>query len=348
VPDKPFRYAIELPVEALWLRPIRVAAAAGEASRVSEQLTQVGLDLIRDVRQAFADVLLAHGQVQVAQEAVRIRGQISDFAQARLKAGDISPQEADAARVDALQARQDLERTHYDVLLSEERLRNLLALGRDRRPLILDPVTRPAAPIADIVSLGNAATRTRPDALAAEQSVAAATERLRLSRLSWVRLVGIGDATAGRRIGHELGPGFRVGVPIFDRGQGNIARAEAELERAERQRAAIHDQIILEVHQAHQRYEQARKELEILEDQVLPRTRESIQRAERAYREGGTPYVIVLESTRQILVSLTRRELLQANLRRARADLERSLGRRLDSPPPRAALGLPFVEECQP
>jgi cobalt-zinc-cadmium efflux system outer membrane protein len=341
VPDKFFRYAFELPVEALWLRPIRVAAAAREADRVSEQLTQAGLDLIRDVRQTYADVLLAKGQFTVAEEAVRIRGQISELAEARLKAGDISPQEAATARVDALQAQQELKRARYDISLAEERLKNLLAIGMDRRPLALDARIPPPMPVLDADVLATEAASTRPDALAAAQSVAAAAERLRLSRLSWVRVTGIGDATAGQRTGHELGPGFRVTVPIFDRNQGNIARAEAELERAQRQQTTVRNQIILDVHQAHFLYEQAQAELDILDGQVLPKAREAIQRSERAYREGATPYVVVLEATRQILVSLSRREQLQANLRRARAELERSVGRRLELAPPCAILGTP-------
>lgn len=62
VSDKPFKYAAEFPVEAVWLRPIRVAAAERESQRVCHRLTQLGLDLIRDARQAYADVSLAHGR----------------------------------------------------------------------------------------------------------------------------------------------------------------------------------------------------------------------------------------------------------------------------------------------
>src|SRR5262245_54753401 len=60
---KPFKYALEFPLEALWLRPIRVAVAERESARVCAQLTQLGLNLIRDVRQAYADWLLARGSL---------------------------------------------------------------------------------------------------------------------------------------------------------------------------------------------------------------------------------------------------------------------------------------------
>src|SRR5262249_30558217 len=48
-PLKPFKYYFEFPIEALWLRPIRVKAAKWEWQRVEKRLVQSGLDLIRDV-----------------------------------------------------------------------------------------------------------------------------------------------------------------------------------------------------------------------------------------------------------------------------------------------------------
>jgi len=332
VSDKPFKYLVDMPIEAFWLRPIRVAAAGREADRVCERLTQSALDLIRDVRQTYADVLLAQGRREVAEEAVRIRSRIAELAQARLEAGDSSGQEAATARIDALQAQQDLTRIRYDVDLAEERLRNLLALGSDRTPLSLSAVSPPLRADLDADELTAEATETRPDALAAEQAVAAACERLRLSRVGWVRLLGMLDATSGRDKGHEFGPAFRVTLPIFNRNQGGIARAEAELTKARRQCETIHNQMVLDVHQAHDRYLQAQAELEILDKQVRPEVESAIQRMDQAYREGHVPYVVVLETTRQLLDSRVRQHQLHAEVRRAWADLERSVGRHLDEP----------------
>lgn len=332
VSEKPFKYLIDVPIEAFWLRPIRVAAARREAGRVCERLTQSALDLIRDVRQAYADVLLAKGRLDVAQEAVRIRSRIAELAQARLEAGDISGQEAATARIDALQAQQELTRFRYDVDLAEERLRNLLALGSDGSPLSLSEVLPPLRADVDAEQLTAEATATRPDALAAEQAVTAACERLRLSRLGWVRLLGMLDATSGRDKGHEFGPAFRVTLPILNWNQGGMARAEAEWTKASRQRATIRNQIVLDVHQAHYRYNQARAELEVLDKQVRPEVETAIQRMEKAYRDGHVPYAVVLETTRQLLDSRVRQHQLHAEVRRAWAELERSVGRHLDEP----------------
>ena len=330
VTDKPYKYALDFPLEALWLRPIRVAAAEREVERVTQRLTQAGIDLIRDTRQAYADAVLAHGRRAVFADAVKIRGRIGSLAKARLDAGDISPQENATALIDSHRAQQDFSRTQFDIGIAEERLRNLMGVSIDRTPLQLQTTPRvyPAAPEIDLLVMD--ATESRPDALAAAQFSASAAERLRLARIGWVRFLGILDATSGRNTGHEFSPAFRTTLPIFNWNQGGISRAEAELERAERQRQTVNNQIIMDVHQSHLRYAQAQAELEILNQQVRPEVESAIRRTDRAYQEGNTPYVVVLQTTQQLLDSRFREVQLQADLRRAWSDLERSVGRHLD------------------
>ncbi len=329
IPDRPFRYAFDFAIESLWLRPIRVKAAAGEADRTASRLAQAGLDLMRDTRQAYADVVLANERVRVAGEGVTFRGKIAELAAARQKAGDISPQEAATAKIDALQAEQDAARVGYDVPVLAERLRNLMGVGRYRGPLRLDPSPAPPCGTFDVDALTADALATRPDAMAATQAVAAAQERVRIAKLGWVRVLGIGDATSGRRNGNELGPGLRVTIPLFNRNEGGIARAEAELERAVRNRQTVANQIVLDVQRAYQQYQQACAEREVLLTKVRPEVDENVRRAQAAYREGNVPYQIALETTRQLLDSLLREAVLTGDLRRAWAELERSAGRRL-------------------
>lgn len=331
VSEKPFKYVFDFPLEALWLRPIKIAAAEREEARICEKLSQAALDLIRDVRLAYADTLLAQGKLRVSEEAIAVRTSIANAAQVKLDAGETSPQESVTANLDLLQAKQDAVKTRFDVSVAEEKLRHLMGLGLDRTPLRLEPLATPLRSDLDAESLAGDAVATRPDAQAAEQNAAAAAERLRLARINWVRFLGIGDATSGRDKGHELGPAFRVTLPIFNWNEGNIARAEAELEKAERQRDTIRDQILYDVHAADYHYRQARYEMEILTRQVRPEAEAAIRRAELAYKEGNTPYVVVLETTRQLLDSRLREEQLKSDLHRAWAELERAAGRRLEA-----------------
>jgi len=333
VTDKPFKYLFDFPIESLWLRPIRVKAAARDADRAGERLTQAGLDLIRDVRVAYADVVLARDRQRVAAEALKLRGEIAEFAAKRLRAGDFSEQEATTSKIDALIAQQDAVRVGYDIPVAEERLRNVLGLGLLRGPLTLDPSPVPGRQTLDVDRLTLDALATRPDALAAASLVQAAQARVQFNKVAWVRLLGLGDATSGRVLGHEFSPAFRVTLPLFNVGQGGTARAEAELQRAQRNQQTVANQIILDVQRANLLFQQAAAEHDFVLNTVRPEVETAIRLAQAAYRVGGATYLIVLEVSRQLLDNYLREATLQADLRRTWAELERSVGRKLPPAP---------------
>jgi cobalt-zinc-cadmium efflux system outer membrane protein len=327
--DKPFKYLIDFPIEALWLRPLRVKAAAAENERATARLTQAALDLIRDTRQAHSDLQLARDRVRVAERAVAVRERIAELAEIRQKAGEASALEVSTARIEALRATQDLTPVRYEVTVAQERLRNLTGLSGFSFALV--PEVTPVEPLTDapVEELVAEAVESRPDALAADHALRAAAERLRLARIGWVRLLGLLDATSGRVTGHEFGPALRMTVPIFNRNQGGIARAEAEREQFDRRRQTVHNQIVMDVRTAFARYKQSRTELEFLQLKTRPEVELALRRAEAAYKEGNATYLIVLETNRQLIDTYAREAQLHADLRRAWAELERATGRRL-------------------
>src|SRR5262249_13775310 len=128
---------------------------------------------------------------------------------------------------------------------------------------------------------------------------------------------------------HELGPAVRFTIPIFNQGQGLIARADADLEAIDRRRQTVHNQIVMDVRTAFARYQQTRAELDYLRQYTRKEAEGAFKRAELAYKEGSVAYLIVLETIGQFIDTAAREALLTAALRRAWAELARSGGRRL-------------------
>ena len=108
-----------------------------------------------------------------------------------------------------------------------------------------------------------------------------------------------------------------------------IARAEAELDQLERRKLTVHNQIVQDVQTAFARYQQSRAELDALKGKTRPEVEAAIKRAQAAFEKGGVTYLLVLETNRQLIDTYAREAQLYADLRRAWAELERSLGRRL-------------------
>lgn len=326
-------------VDALWLQPVRVKAAELDLDRVSQTMVQNGLDVIRDVRVAHASLLLAQEQAKVAKEAESLRSQIAELAQKRLDAGDISELEATTSRIDALQAQATASRAVQDVELARQQLRTLigLAMNGDSVDAVSDTGLSVSPHDADML-LGTALAM-RPDLRAAEISIEAACERVGLAHKQFMNLDAIYDANGSGNRGFESGPGLRFTIPIFNRNQGGIAIADAQVQRAARQYVTVRDRVTLEVRTAHTQLEQARQNLQLVRNEILPALQQTQELARRNYENGGAPYFLVLQTTTQYLDARTRELQLEADMRRAVAELERGVGTKLIASTPSASEG---------
>lgn len=326
------QYTLYAPIESYLLRPTRVKVANREYHRIGEQLVQNGLNLVRDVRVAYADWALANEQASLASESQDIRNQISQLTSDRLQQGDISELESIAAKIDALNSKATFRFQVESVNIAEARLATLIGLPRLDQSLTPGKLSSPDLPIQSEEELVQEALACRPDLHAAIWSVAAAQERSRLARWLWLRLDGVVDVREGSGAS-RTGSGLRFDVPIFNRNQGGIMRADWELNSALHNRDAISDQIVADVRTGYRQLKQAFENLEILKSEVEPALHDAIHIAEKSYSAGGSDYLIVLEMTNQYIIAKGQILAQTAACNRAVAELERSVGRSFTTPP---------------
>jgi len=326
---KPFEFALQAPIEAIWQRPRRVAAARLNLEQVSSALVQNGLDLARDVRLAYADLGLAEQKAQIARESSGLRARIAELTELRYKAGDISEMEALAVRSEARSFEEQAVLLEREVDTARERLRLLMGLRRDETSFHAAPGPVEAPHSAAWKGLMEAAMSSRPDLRAAELSIQAAAERARWERSRIMALVApILSIKEVGTSGVRVGPGISVDLPLFNRNQGAVSRADVEVVRATLRYGALLDRIELEVREARLQLERALVSLGKIRDEVLPGVEEVIRLAERAYTVGDASYLYWLEASRQIYDVRSREAEALAALRRARAQLEHSIGRK--------------------
>jgi cobalt-zinc-cadmium efflux system outer membrane protein len=351
---KQLEFTTSLPLEVFWQRPRRVAAAETDLARVAESLVQTGLNLVRDVRVAHTDLVLADERARIASESLRQRSEIAQIVQARLRLGDISELETSAARIDARQAEELATRTNSEVRLARDRLRFVLGMGVSDEPLDLvassssvptrvgqnldvpASVPSPLNTQANDPGLNDLVTEAlaaRPDLRAAELAIEAAGKRARWERSRIFSISAILDANAKGTKGFEAGPGVQAELPILNRNRGGISRAEAEIERAARQYVAVRHRIVLEVEEAHRQLLQARATLQSLRNHILPQIAEDIRISQRAYAAGDVAYLFVLETSRRLYDFRLQEADASAGVHRATAQLERAVGGKLREQP---------------
>ncbi len=329
--SKQLEFTANLPVEALLLRPHRMDAAKLECERVSALLVQGGLDLVRDVRMAYTDLVLARQRARIAGESAALHRKIAEFFEARLRAGAVSELEASTARIEALQAQRESVRLSRQIQLVEQELRALLGFGIPGRALeFREEALNIPGQLETEEELLEDAFLNRPDLRAAELAVDAAAERAGLADWEFIVASALVDANEEGKDGFEIGPGLQVEVPLFNWNQGGRARARAELERAARRFVTLRHRITREVGEGRSRFLQASEEWNCWRLEILPSLESTRRRAEKAHEKGETSILPVLQVSKKFLEGRLREAEAAADLRRARAQLERSLGFRLE------------------
>ena len=332
VGPKQLESTLKLPIELLWERPRRVAAARIAADAAAERLVQNGLDVAANAKIAHADVVLAQQRQTLAGNAATLTRRISDLTQTRLTAGDIGELEARASRVDAARASLDAARSVHDVTIAIERLRAQLGLAPESPAVAVRVAEAEVASCPAAGALLTGALAARPEIRAAELDMETAGARLGWERSRVLALTALVDVNGGDgEDGFESGPGVEIGIPLFNRNQAGKARAAADLRHATASYAAVRQRVALEVREASARLEQARESQAAWRADVVEPLEASVAAAERSFTNGETSFLFVLESSRQLLDARVRGQEIAADLQRAHARLERAIGRNCEA-----------------
>jgi cobalt-zinc-cadmium efflux system outer membrane protein len=205
------------------------AAARAEAGAVEAEVARRRQERIAEVRRSFADCAAAGEKVRISNSFVSRLQSAERIVAARTRAGDAAGYDLRRLRVEARTVEAQAR------LLKGEVAAECKALSR----LTGVPDARPAAAIATIAlqPVRPATGSTRPDLVAREQRIAAATQEVRAAQRGRLPEIGVGvgykriSADEGSAGGPVLSLGARL--PLFDRGGAAIREARARLRARE-------------------------------------------------------------------------------------------------------------------
>lgn len=112
----------------MWQLPSRLRAAQKEAARTGESLVQRGLDLVRDVRLAHAEAVLATDRLRLRREAEGLWRETANLVAVQARAGEVPESEAAGVLGEADAAHELAARSDREARLADDRLRLLLGL----------------------------------------------------------------------------------------------------------------------------------------------------------------------------------------------------------------------------
>lgn len=255
--------------------------------------------VMNDVRHAFYDVLAAQLTIELAERLVGIGQEGVRSAEQLFEAQEVS-------RVDVLQARIEADSAR---ILSEKARNRYKAAWRNLAVVIGVPDMRPAPMSGEIQKglerltwEGSLQSILGNSPILAEARAGVSRAQARVDRELAVRIPNL-DIQAGVLYDNatqytiaEAGVGFTL--PLFNRNQGNIRKAEVELTaaRGEVRRVALELQQRLAVE--FERYENARFQVDKYSREILPNARKTLDLVTVGYRQGEFDYVPLLTAQR--------------------------------------------------
>jgi outer membrane protein, heavy metal efflux system len=246
----------------------------------------------------FIDVQLAESTLQFAQEDLKSFQNTVDISQERYKAGDISEDDYLKIKLQLLQFQTDVSQAELARAQGLSDLRQFL--GYESVPANYDVEGDFAyQPMKlNVEDLEAKALQLRPDYRAARQGVTAANSQYQLQKS-----IGKRDVTAQMNYTHQSAINSAaffgsIEIPIFDRNQGEIARAQYAISQAQQQEEAAQNQTLTDVRDAFEGLQSNDKILSLFRSGYLNEAKEDRDISEYAYRRGAASLLDYLDAER--------------------------------------------------
>ena len=279
-------------------RQHRLQAARDVTAVTRAEVADNERSLTFQVATLFVNVQLAESTIELAQEDLKSFQNSVDLSEYRYKAGDISEDEFLKIKLQLLQFQTDYSQAQLAKVQALSDLRQLL--GYDAVPPDYDVAGAfDYQPLnVGLEDMQAKALRTRPDFHAAVLGVTAANSQYELQKS-----IGKRDITGQISYTHvaDLSTASLFGqiqLPIFDRNQGEIARARFAITQAQEQQLAASDQVLTDVRDAYEGLKTNDRVVQLYRSGYLDVAKQDREISEYAYKRGAASLLDYLDAER--------------------------------------------------
>ena len=276
----------------------RLAFAQATTDVTTKTVTDAERQLRFQTAQAFIAVLLAKSTLELAQQNLKNFSDVVDVNRQRVTAGDLAEADFYKISLQKLQFEQDLSAAEVALVQARANLRQFV--GFETVAEDFDPTGELAyaSHPLDLEDLKRQALDARPDLQAAQSGVVAAQKSLTLEKSNRARdVTGELDYT-------RTGPQNAFGVvgsfdlPIRDRNQGNIAKAEVTVRQATESQLAARYLVLTDVVNAYAGWQTAEKIVKLYESGYLDQAKQSLDISQYVFQRGAGSLLDLLDAER--------------------------------------------------
>jgi cobalt-zinc-cadmium efflux system outer membrane protein len=302
------------------------------------------LEVLKATSTAFVDVLAAQSSLQLKQDSLAIAEAAVPATRTRVDAGKAAAVELVRAQTAVASARIELEEAKRE--LQTARL-NLAAQWGDKKASFpnvignLEQVREP--PLLESLNAklqhnpNLARWTTESEKRKATLSVARSEARPDITLQAGPRLIGTNPVEP------TLVAGFSTPLPLWNRNQGKIAEAEANLGKVADERANAEARAYADLNEAYQTLAGSSHEARVLRETVLPGAKNTVDETARGYAAGRFSQLDVLEAQKNYNESRAQYVNALASYQKAEAQIDALTAGPVELPKP-AKLGQGLIE----
>ena len=316
----------------LLVTPLRKKVAAAQLAKTKLRVGDTILKVAAEVRSAFYE-LQADQQLLGRLKAIHETDAAAvELAQRQHEAGNINDLDLANQQATYSQSKLDIAETSASIRSGREKLNRLMGTwGGDTAWKIADEL--PALPRMDFPQqrLESLAINQRLDLAATKAEIGALVGSLGITKTyRYVGSIAFGVDTEKETDGQRVtGPTWQLELPVFNRGQGRIAKLAAQLRQAERRLESEAVAIRAQVREARDRLIAKRDLTSYYHDELLPGRKKILELTLTQYNAMlKSPFDLLLAKQNEISAERGYISALR-DYWIARADLERAVGGRL-------------------
>jgi outer membrane protein TolC len=345
-------YQLTLAQQFPWFGTLRLRGEAAEhdVQVALAELAAAQLDTVATVKRAYFNLFASLKTEEILSEHRKILEQIRDIARQKLSTG--------GTQQDVLRSEVSLSELDRELAVSQQGLaagRTALARQLHVRPdaeLQTLPALALASVPAEIERLNNLAVAARPELQGRLAAIARDEKAIELARKRFYPNLTVGltymdmektNALAPKTANGQPNVGLFVGfnLPVRQaKYRAGVQEAEERASADARLYAAQRDETFSAIQELLVQARVQQNVLTLLRDSIQPRTRQALRLARSDYANSNVDYATVLTAFREVLQVDLQIALVEAELGKALAALERAVGCQINEhPPPPRALG---------
>jgi len=310
----------------------RIESARAATRVTGYELEDVRRQVIFQTQKAFTDVLVAQASQALAAANLTTLDELERIQRLRAEHGDISQLDLNRIQIQRFTFERDAADAAQAVQAAKIALRSVVGAGVLTEPVEVSGELTFRDLSLTREGLYQLAVMNRPDLRAAQAAFEKAQADVNLARANaWWDVTPLVEY---QRIQNDNTIGFGISLPIriFDRNQGEIARAKAEVQRLSAVSRAAAIQALAEVDTAWSVAMTERDKVHRLREIYLPKARQARDTVEFAYRRGGLSLLDFLDAQRAYRETALGEIQAVGNYESALNQLESAVGASLDEP----------------